>query len=142
MPCRGKNILVGVVAKAKVGELEDEVREGFTRRLRKALSGVLQGVSGKRRFLVRFQDGYEKDLTSNQLTLVTVDKIPVTEEAKVPTISVIPDETVDIEKGYYNGVYVLLQFNKEDGVNRRGAQVDRETDPDEEDTEDVRPDYE
>ena len=80
MPCRGKNILVGVVAKAKVGELEDEVREGFSRRPKKDLNGVVQGVSGKRRFLVRFQDGCEKVMTSNQLTIVTVDRIPVIEE--------------------------------------------------------------
>ena len=69
---------MGTVEKSKVGELGDEVREGFYRRMRKELTGVVQGVSVKRRFLVRFQDGYEKDLTSNQLTSITVDSIPIT----------------------------------------------------------------
>ena len=32
---RGNNILVGEVVKANVGELEEEVREGFTRHMRK-----------------------------------------------------------------------------------------------------------
>ena len=48
---------MGVVVKANVGELEDEVREGFSRWTRKDLNGVVQGVSRKRRLLVRFQDG-------------------------------------------------------------------------------------
>ena len=104
--------------KEKVGELEDEVREGFSRRLRKELTGVVQGVSGKMRFLVRFQDGCEKDLILNQLTVGTSEKSPMDEEPKVTTISVIPDETVDLEKGYYHSVHVLIHFNKEDGVNR------------------------
>ena len=64
--------------KTKVGDLEEEAREGFCRRLRKDLTVVAQEVSGKRRFLVRFQDGCEKDMTSNKLTAVIVDKIPVT----------------------------------------------------------------
>ena len=55
-----------------------------------------------------FQYGFEKDLISNQLTSVTLDKIPDAEEYKVPTISVIPVETVDLDKGYYHGVYMLL----------------------------------
>ena len=59
------------MVKSKVGELEDEVREVFSSRLRKELTGVVQGVSGKRRFLVRFQDGCENDKTLNQLTIVT-----------------------------------------------------------------------
>ena len=49
---RGYNILVGTAVMANVGELEDEVREGFPRRLRKELTGVVQGVSLNRRFLV------------------------------------------------------------------------------------------
>ena len=57
---------------------------------------MVQGVSDKRRFLARLQDGCDKDPTLNQLTIVTVDGIPVVEEAKVPTISVIPDETIDL----------------------------------------------
>ena len=43
----------------------------------------------------------------------------MSEEAEVPTISVIPDETIDLEEGYYPGVYVLLHFYKGDGIDRR-----------------------
>ena len=40
----------------------------------KELAGVVQRVSGKKRLLERFQDGCEKGLTSNQLTVATVEK--------------------------------------------------------------------
>ena len=80
---------------------------------RKELNGMVQGVSVNRRFLVRFQDVCEKDLNLNQLTIVTVENIPVTKEAEVPMIYVIPDETTDMDKGYYHFVCVLQQFNKD-----------------------------
>ena len=41
----------------------------------KWLTSVIQGVSGKRRFLVSFQDGCDKDLASNQITVMTVYRI-------------------------------------------------------------------
>ena len=53
----GNNIMVGVVVKSKIGYLEEEVRADSLRRMRKDLTGVVQGVSGSKRFLVRFQDG-------------------------------------------------------------------------------------
>ena len=86
--------MLGAVVKAKIGELEEEVREGFLRRMRKELTVVFQGVSGKKRFLVRFQYGCRNYLASNKLTVVIVEKIPVEEEPKVPTIPKIPDKTV------------------------------------------------
>ena len=67
--------------------------------------------------MARFQDGYKKDLSSNQLTTATVERRPETKEAEVPTIFAIPDEAVDSKKGYYNIVYVLLHLKKEDDVN-------------------------
>ena len=51
---------VGTVIKAKIGELEEEVRVGSSRRMRKELTGVVQGVSGRRSFLVRYQNGCER----------------------------------------------------------------------------------
>ena len=84
--------------------------------MRNYLNGVFQRISGNDRFLVRFQDGCEKDLTSNQLTIVIVEKSPVDKEPKVTTITEIPDEKFPLEKGYYHSVYVMLHFNKEDGV--------------------------
>ena len=58
-------------------------------------------------------------MAPNQLTRVTLDDIPVTGEAEFPTIYSILDEKVDLEKGYYHGVYVILHFNKKDGINRK-----------------------
>ena len=62
---RGDNIVVGTVVKAKSGELEEEVRAVSSRRTRKEFTGVVQGVSGRRRFLVSFQSGCENNLSSN-----------------------------------------------------------------------------
>ena len=62
----------GTVVKAKIGELEEEVRSGSSRGMRKELTGVVQGVSGRRRFLVRFQNGCENNLSSNQQIVVIV----------------------------------------------------------------------
>ena len=61
-----------------------------------------------------FQYGSYKDLTSNKLTIMTVEKIPVTKEYEVPMIYVIPDVTNILEKGYYHSVCVILQFNKDE----------------------------
>ena len=60
---RGGKIPVGTVMKGKLGELEGEFKEIFTRWMRKYLTSVIQGVSVNRRLLVRFYDGCEKDLT-------------------------------------------------------------------------------
>ena len=68
----GVNILVGTIVKYKVGELEEELREGFFMQFRKELTGVVQRFSGNKRFLVKLQDGSEKYITLNQLTVVTV----------------------------------------------------------------------
>ena len=51
---RGNNILVGTFVKVKVDEFEDEVRESFPRCLRKEVAGVMEALSIKIRFLVRF----------------------------------------------------------------------------------------
>ena len=74
---RGNKIVVGTVVKAKIGELEEEVRVCISRRMRKELTGVVQGVSGRRRFLVRIQNGCENNLSSNQLNVVTAHEILV-----------------------------------------------------------------
>ena len=71
--------MVGMVVKANISQLEEEVRAGSSRRMRKDLTGVVQGVSGRKRFLVSFQNGCKKNLSSNQLTGVIADKILVEE---------------------------------------------------------------
>ena len=65
MKGRGNKIVVGTVVKEKIRELEEEVRVASARRLRKELTGVVQAISRKMKFLVRFHDGCEKNLSSN-----------------------------------------------------------------------------
>ena len=69
--------MVWTAVKANIGELEEEVRVCNTRRIRKELTGVVKAISGKRKFLVRFHDGCEKNLSSYQLTVVTAHEILV-----------------------------------------------------------------
>ena len=98
---------------------------------------MVQGVLGGRILLVRFQNGCEKNLSSNQLTVVIVDKIPVEEEPSVSTTPEIPEDQVEKEKGYYRCFYDLLQFKKEDGVNSKEEQAELENYHYEEETDDV-----
>ena len=93
--------MVETVVKSKIGEFEEEVREGCTRRIRRDFTGMVQGVSGKKRLLVRFQDGFENNLSSNQLTIVIVEKISEEKEPEVSDISEIPEEQFELEKGFY-----------------------------------------
>ena len=104
--------MVGTVVKAKIGELEEEVRAGSSRRMRKELTGVVQGVCGRRRFLVRFHNGFEKNLSSNQLTVVIAHEILVEEEPEVSKIPETLEDNVESHKGYYRCVYVLLHSKK------------------------------
>ena len=85
----------GTVVKTKIGELEEEVRASNSRRMRKELIDVVQVVLVRRRLLVRFQNGCEKNLSSNQLTIAIVDKILVEEEPLVSTIPEIPEDQVE-----------------------------------------------
>ena len=62
--------------------------------MRKELSGVVQGVSEKNRFLLRFQDGCKNNLFSNQLTIVIVEKIQEEKEPEVFEIAEISEEKV------------------------------------------------
>ena len=48
----------------------------------------------------------------------------------------IPDETIDLYKEYYHGVYVLLHFKMQYNFDRMEYQVDVEADVDEEEIED------
>ena len=76
-------------------------------------------------------------MSSNQLTVVIVDKIPQDKEPEVSEIAEIPEEQVDLDKGYYLCVYVMLRFKKEIGVYSNEDQADVEDDTDEEDIDNV-----
>ena len=53
--------------------------------MRKELTGVVQVILGKKRFLVRFQYGCENNLSSNQLAIMIVEKILEKNEPEVFT---------------------------------------------------------
>ena len=55
---------------------------------------MVEGLFSKKIFLVRFQYKYEKDITSNQPTIVIVDKGPVTKESEVTRSYEKTDKTV------------------------------------------------
>ena len=87
--------MVETVVNANVGELEEEIMEGFSRRLRKDMTGVMQEVVGKRRYSARFQDGLEKEMSSNQLTIVVV-RSEVEEEIEVREVEMITEVREDL----------------------------------------------
>ena len=126
--------MVGTVVKAKLGELEEEIRKGLSRRSRKETTGVVQEVVGKRRYSVKFQDGLEKEMSSNQLTIVVV-RSEVEEELEVREVEMIPEERDEL--GCYHWVYISLHFVKEDGVDKREEKGGAGPDSDEEEIEDV-----
>ena len=121
--------MVGTVVKAKVGELEEEIREVFSRRLRKEMTVAVQEVVGKRRYLIRFQYWLDKDMPLNQLTIVVV-RSEVEEEVEVREVEMVPE--VSEELGCYHWVYIYLHFIDEYGIDKRGEQVGVDPDPDEE----------
>ena len=107
--CWGTNkILVGTVVKEKLGDLEEDFREVFIRHLGNEFTGVVVGVIGKKRLLVRFQYGFEKDLILNKPTVVTVERIPNTNKYE---LAMIPERNfgiIGVYKGLYQEVYVSL----------------------------------
>ena len=74
--------MLGTVVKAKVGKMEEEIWEVFSRRLGKEMTVVVQDIVGNMMYSVRFQDGLEKDIFLNQLTIVVV-RSEVEEEIEV-----------------------------------------------------------
>ena len=57
---------------------------------------MVKGVLGRRRLLSRFHNGCKKNLSSNQLTVVTVEKIPEEKEPEVSEIDEKPEEQVEL----------------------------------------------
>ena len=91
---------------------------------------------------MRFQDGCKENLSSNQLTVVIVEKILEEKEPGVFAIAEITEEQVELEKGYYRCVYAMLRFKNEVGVDSREEQVDMEDDPNENEMDGVNLDNE
>ena len=130
--------MVGTVVKEKIGELEEELREGCLSRMSKELADVVQLILGKKRFLERFKDGCEKNLSSNQLTIVIVEKILEEKEPEVFMNIEIPEDQVNLDQGYYHCAYVILRFKNEVDVEIKEEQSYMEDVPGEEDIEDFK----
>ena len=86
---------------------------------------------------MRFQDSCEDDLSSNQLTVVIVEKIPEEKQLEVSKIADMPEEQVELENGYYHCEHVMLRFKKEVDVDSKEDQAVVDDYPDEEETDDV-----
>ena len=62
---------MGSVVKAKVGELEKITREVRIRRMGKDVVGCVHSVVGKKKFLVQFEDGQKKEISSSSLVFLS-----------------------------------------------------------------------
>ena len=118
--------MAGAVVKAKVGDLEEDIREGFSGRLWNQMTGVVHEVVGKRGYLVRFHYGLEKEIQLNQINILVV-RSEVEEEIKlrgvreVRQLEMIPE--VREELGFYHWVYISLHFIKQYWVYKSQQQV-------------------
>ena len=61
---------VGYIVKAKSGEMEENKREGRTRRTRKDMVVYVQTVIGKNNFVVQFEDGKKGYMSASSLSYV------------------------------------------------------------------------
>ena len=65
------------------------------RRLSKDMTGVVQAVLGKRRYLARFQYGLEKEMSSKQITIVVI-RSEVEEEIDMREVKMITEVREDL----------------------------------------------
>ena len=57
--------------KVNFGEMEDKIRQGRIRRISKEVLGIVQDVAGKKKFVVEFEDGQKKEMSSSSLSCVS-----------------------------------------------------------------------
>ena len=98
------------------------------------MTGVVQEVVGKMRYLVRFQDGLKQEMSQNQLTIVAF-RSEVEQEIEVREVDFIPQ--IREELGCYHWVYISLHFIKQYGVYQREQQAGVEIDTGEEQIKDL-----
>ena len=65
-----KNIGVGSVINVKVREIEDNTRDGRRKSMRKEVVVFVQGMAGKNKLLVQFEDGQKKEISSVSFSCV------------------------------------------------------------------------
>ena len=71
-------------------------------------------------------------MTSSQLVTRTVDRIPVIKEAEVPKIYTKTKEEVGLDKEYYHGVYLFLEFNKKYDADKKEKYTGMKANPNKE----------
>ena len=91
---------------------------------------------------MRFHNGCKNNLSSNQLTVVILEKIPEEIEPEVSEIAEILEEQIKLQKEYYRCVYIMLWFKNEVGVDSEEDQADVEDDTNEEEMDDANLDNE
>ena len=113
---------VGSVVNAKVGEIEENTREGRIRRMRKEVVGCIRAVAGKKIFLVQFGDGQKKEMVSSLLVSLSLkEKVdmdealsnsPKKEQGKLLIIDGNPEvgEPCMFGRGVYLSVFYCLCF--------------------------------
>ena len=82
---------VGTLGKAKVGEMEEKIREGRSRRTRKEVVGCVQAVIGNNKYLLQFKDRQKREMSSHSLSYVC-SKEEVGQEVDEPISDLPPKE--------------------------------------------------
>ena len=142
---------MGAVVKAKVGEMEENTREGRSRRTRKEVVGCVQDVVGKKNFLGQFKDRQKKEISSVSLTYVCskeeicleidepISDLPQKEQGGFLNIDGYPvvESASMFERGMFFSVFYFLCYVKEISTDMSEEQVLEERDSDLNEEEDI-----
>ena len=116
---------MGSVVKAKVGELENIKMEGRSRRTRKDVVGCVHSVVGKKKFIVQFEGGQRKEISSSSIVLLSskekidmdepISHLPEKEQGGFLTINGDPEvgEPCMFGKGVYLSMFYCLCYVKD-----------------------------
>ena len=113
---------MGSLVKSKVGKIEENTREGRSRRIRKDVVGCVQAVVGNKKFLVQFEDGKKRDMSSILILYLCskykvflemddpISDLPEKEQGEMLTIYGYPgvEEPCIFERGMYFSVFYCL----------------------------------
>ena len=140
----------GSFVKAMVGELERITREERIRRMGKEMVGCVQSVVVKKKFLVLFEDGQNKEIGSCLLVFLSekeevemeesISHLPEKEEGVLLTINGNPEvgEPYMFLKGMYLSVFYCLCYDTNISTDMSEDKVPEERDPELNEEEDIR----
>ena len=138
---------VGSLVKAKVRKMEENTREGRSRRTRKEVVGCVEAVVGKKKFLVQFEYGNKIEKSSISLLYrcskhevclemdEPISDLPQKEQGGLLTIDGDPDVA---EPCMYFSVFYCLCYVKDISTDMLEEQVSEERDTDLNEKEDIR----